>query len=85
MERTQKLNKVKTYSLNLTKEELDLLEDVMFEKSSILTRMADYKSDKNDLDQARKLDTKASQVERIAYKASFVLDDLHLGKVESVG
>lgn len=85
MERMQKLNKVKTYSLNLTKDELDLLEDVMFEKSSILTRMADYKSSKDDLDHARKLDAKASKLEAIAYKAGFVLDDLHLGKVKSLG
>lgn len=79
------MNKVKTYSLNLTKDELDLLEDVMFEKSSILTRMADYKSSRDDLDQARKLDGKASQLERIAYKASFILDDLHLGKATANG
>lgn len=70
------------YPVYLDKNQLAILEDLLYEKSSILTNMAKYKAGKQDVDGARLLDSKSLQLERLAGKFAVILDDLYLAKAD---
>lgn len=57
-----------------TKRELEELEDLLYEKASILENMAEFRAYKKDHAQARHLEGKSIRMEKLAIRVAVVLD-----------
>lgn len=66
------------YPIMFSADELKELEDLIYEKSSILDSMSEFKAYKKDHAQAKKLSMKAIRLEKIAVRLGIVLDRLLL-------
>lgn len=76
MEQTTK--EPERYPIMFSADELKELEDLIYEKSSILDSMSEFKAYKKDHAQAKKLSMKAIRLEKIAVRLGIVLDRLLL-------
>jgi hypothetical protein len=72
------MSEVKTYQINLTEEEILRLEEALYDRASVLYtigRQLDYKGNK---EQSRNLDKRASELEKIATKVAYPIDQEYI-------
>ncbi len=68
----------KRYSVMFSVEELKELEDLIYEKSSILDSMSEFQAYAKNAELAGKLSRKAIRIEKIAVRLGVILDRLHV-------
>lgn len=73
----------KRYPVSFTVDELKELEDLIYEKSSILDSMSEFQAYAKNAELAGKLSRKAIRIEKIAVRLGVILDRLYVenGKV----
>ena len=73
----------KRYPVSFTIDELKELEDLIYEKSSILDSMSEFQAYAKNAELAGKLSRKAIRIEKIAVRLGVILDRLYVenGKV----
>lgn len=68
----------KRYPVSFTVDELRELEDLIYEKSSILDSMSEFQAYAKNAELAGKLSRKAIRIEKIAVRLGIILDRLHV-------
>jgi hypothetical protein len=72
------MSEVKTYQINLTEEEILRLEEALYDRASVLYAIGSQLDYKGNKEQSRNLDKKASELEKIATKVAYPIDQEYI-------
>ena len=65
---------IKVYTLELSRKELELLEEALYARSALLVAIGDQFADNKNIEEANKYDLKADKIEALARKVTMPLD-----------
>lgn len=72
------MSETKTYQVILTEEEIMKIEEALYDRASVLYAIADQLLYKNNKEQSRTMDKRASHLEKLATKIAFPLDEAYI-------